>query len=306
MTFIGRWSPFHKGHTAIIKKKVTQHPQVPILILVRNTTTDSYTPQNRAEYIKIWMQKKRIKGTVMIVPNIEGVYWGRGVGYRVEQVDVDENTKKISATKIREGITKRDSNWKRLVAHESTANLLSQKTSEITQTGLVVWLTGCPSSGKTTISHALIKKLAYQYPHLKTQFLDGDIMRSSPVAAHIGFSKQERADHIRRMAYLASMFADHGILVICAFVSPDRKIREEAQKIIGKHRFIEVFVDASLKTRIKRDAKGLYKKAMKGQIPNLTGYNEPYQQPKNPNVVCNTDELSIKKSVERIMAYIFQ
>ena len=304
MTFIGRWSPFHQGHTAIIQKKMTQQPELPILIMVRNTTTDQYTASHRAEYIKIWMLENNILGTIMIVPNIEGVYWGRGVGYTVEKVDVDESIQKVSATAIRDGMKSKSNTWRSLIASKNGIDMLTPIISHIIDHGMVIWLTGCPSSGKTTLSTEVIAQLRTRYPHLKIQLLDGDDMRASPLATNAGFSKLDRAQHILRMAYLAKMFADHGILVICAFVSPDRSIRTKAKNIIGKKRFIEVYIHASKKTRIHRDVKGMYAKAATGQIKNFTGFNAPYERPKSPSVICNTDKETVAQSAQKIINHL--
>lgn len=304
MTFIGRWTPFHKGHTAIIEAKRQEHPMLPVLIMIRNTNEDTYPPAVRAEYIKIWMQKKRISGTIMIVPNIEGVYWGRGVGYNVGLVDVDTSVQKISGTQIRHQISKKTTRWKKDVADENASYLLSPSISHIVDTGLVVWLTGCPSSGKTTISRALDTSIRKRFPHLKTRLLDGDDIRTSPLAMGVGFSKEDRTNHIRKMAYLAKMFAEHGVVVICAFVSPDAAIRNEARAHIGKERFIEVYVHASKKLRIKRDNKGLYHMAKLGKISNLTGYNALYQKPEHPDVSCDTGNQTVDACANKILKYI--
>jgi adenylyl-sulfate kinase len=305
MTFIGRWSPLHKGHLALLQKKIKEHPSVPILVMVRDTNTDSYPATIRAEYIKIWMQKSGVHGTIMIIPNVEGVYWGRKVGYNVGVIDVDEKTKKISGSAIRRKIVSKKSLWKNDVAHAPAAALLSPQISKILDQGKVIWLTGCPSSGKTTLAHSLQTRLAGQYPYLKTQILDGDDMRASPLSRGTGFSPEDRAEHIRKMAHLAAMFANHGICVICAFVSPERKIRAEIKKRIGAKRFTEVYVKASLKTRLKRDKKGMYKKAISGQIKNFTGYSAPYEPPHASAVICDTDKQSINESVGLIISRVF-
>ncbi len=305
MTFIGRWSPFHNGHKAIITKKITENPLLPVLILVRHTLTDQYTASARAMYIKQWMTDQHIKGTIMIIPNVEGVYWGRGVGYKTEPVSVDEAITSISGTDIRRRMQDKKSSWHNLVAVPESAYLLTPAVSSIVEQGLVVWLTGCPSSGKTTIARAFIHHVAATYPHLKTQLLDGDDMRATPVAAGVGFSKKDRADHILRMAYIAKMFADHGILVVCAFVSPDRRIRMKAKKIIGKNRYIEVYVRASKSTRMKRDTKGMYKQAAKGALQNFTGYNAFYEAPKKPDVLCDTDTQDVSSCVTAVSSRVF-
>jgi adenylylsulfate kinase len=305
MAFVGRWSPLHKGHISIIKKKLKDNPDLPILILVRDTDFDDYSAFFRAEVVKLWMREENIKGTIMIIPNVEGIYWGRGVGYNVGCVKVPQKVKAISGTKIRHGISNGFQNWEKLIAAEGTASLLTPKTAKIAQFGLVVWLTGCPCSGKTTLSQGLKKKIQGAYPHLKIQVLDGDVIRNTPLAQAVGFSPKDRALHIRRMAHFSKMFADHGVLVIAAFVSPDQKIREDAKKIVGKNRFMEVYVKASQQVRIDRDTKGMYAKAIKGEITNLTGYNAPYEEPKSPDLVCDTDQESVSESVAKLFQRIF-
>lgn len=305
MAFIGRWSPLHVGHTAIIEIKLKEHPKHPVLIMIRDTDTDVYPVQLRAEYIKIWMIKRRIKGTIMIIPNIEGIYWGRKVGYNIGQIDVDKKIENISGTKIRNEITRKTSRWQQDVADQKTSLMLSPKVSRIIDKGLVIWLTGCPSSGKTTIAKALITYTKKRYPYIKYQLLDGDDMRSSPMAKNVGFSKSDRRQHLQKMAYLASMLANHGILVICAFVSPYKAFRNEAQRIVGNYRYKEVYVRASKKIRIQRDTKGLYQQAAAGQLKQMTGYNDVYEIPINPTVQCNTDMLTVEQCVSKITRVIF-
>lgn len=304
MAFIGRWSPFHKGHSAIILKKISENPKTPVLIMVRDTGKELYPASFRAEYIKLWLTNHRIPGTIMIIPNIEGVYWGRGVGYNTGVVDIDSSTKRISGTDLRKRIQNPKSKWQQSVALPETSYLLSPTIAKLMTTGFVLWLTGCPSSGKTTIAQATDHELHRLFPHIKTQLLDGDIVRNSPLAAHVGFSKNDRAGHILRMAYLARLFADHGIIVICAFVSPDRSIRNRAKKIIGISRFLEIYVHAAQKTRVKRDTKGLYKQASRGQLSNLTGFNATYEEPLHPDIICNTDKYKVNHHVDAIIAKI--
>jgi adenylylsulfate kinase len=274
------------------------------LLMVRNTETDAYPAHVRAEYIKHWMLEKKLHGTIMIIPNVEGVYWGREVGYHVGQIDVDAKTKTLSASNIRNRIAN-SLEWIDKVATKNSSHLLTPNISKIIDDGLVVWLTGYPSSGKTTIAKALIRYISTHYPHLKYQLLDGDIMRASPLAKDVGFGKNDRAKHILRMAYLASMFAQHGIFTICAFVSPDRAIRIDAKKIIGEKKFIEVYVKASKKIRLIRDPKGMYKKAVTGKLKQFTGIDAPYEAPRTPNVICNTDKESVEESVEKIAKVVF-
>jgi len=307
LMFIGRWTPFHKGHKYIIESKRKENPDKPILIQIRETNYDAYPSHVRAEFIKTWMQANDIRGTIMIIPDVHGVYYGRGVGYKIEEIVVPDEIKAISATSIRKGISGEDKemDWEDSVASKSFANLLSPKVSDIIENGHVVWLTGCPCAGKTTISKALAEKIQQVYPRLKLQVLDGDVMRGTPMAENVGFSKEDRAKHIRRMGQLAQMFADHGILVIASFVSPEKKIRNEIKKTIGSKRFTEIYVKASKKERIARDVKGMYAKAISGEIDNFTGYNAQYQPPVKPAVICNTDKESVEKSVEKSFHAIF-
>ena len=251
------------------------------------------------------MEEEKIKGTIMIVPDVEGIYWGRGVGYNLEMVKIDKEIKKISATKIRKGIANEKKLWKKMIAKKDISYLLTDRTSRIAQSGLVIWLTGCPCSGKTVISQNLRDKIKYCYSHLKIQILDGDVIRNTPIAQGIGFSPEDRALHIKRMAQVAKMLADQGVLTICAFVSPQSRVRNQAKRTIGKGRFVEVYVKASQKTRIKRDKKGLYKKAQAGKIPNLTGYNAPYDKPCNPDIICDTEKETIRESVNKLFNHIF-
>ncbi len=305
MTFVGRWTPFHKGHTTLIDTKRKQNPDLPVLILVRSTNYDAYSPQTRAEMIKEWMRENHVVGTIMIIPDVEGVYWGRGVGYKLEKVEVEEAVTKISATKIRKGIGNGKVDWAKQVASEREVGMLKPVTAQIIEKGMVVWLTGCPSAGKTTIAKALYEKIKETHPFLKMQLLDGDVMRGTPIAEGLGFSPEDRALHIRRMGHLAKMFADHGILVIAAFISPSADIRAEIRELIGRKRYVEVFVNASKTVRLARDVKGLYKKAINGEIENLTGFNAPYDRPISPQVVCHTHREDWEESVKKVYEAIF-
>jgi len=116
MMFIGRWCPLHAGHTWLIEEKMKQNPDTPILILVRDTEYDEFSAEDRAELVVKWMKHSKIRGTVDIISDITGVYFGRGVGYEVEEYTPPEDIKVISATKIREMIKNKDDGWKNIVA----------------------------------------------------------------------------------------------------------------------------------------------------------------------------------------------
>ena len=125
MTFIGRWCPLHKGHTWIKEQKRKEFPEKPVLILVRDTEFDKYTATERANLVAAWMEHEKINGSVMIIPDIEGVYYGRGVGYNVDELEPPKDIEGISATDIRARIDSGDDSWKDIVA-PGTAELLEE------------------------------------------------------------------------------------------------------------------------------------------------------------------------------------
>jgi len=159
----------------------------------------------------------------------------------------------------------------------------------------VIWLTGLPSSGKTTIAEKLIT-------HLDAIHLDGDEMRNSYISKGLGFSKKDRDTNLFRVAEIAKLcsYKNH---VVCSFVSPYNSTREKIKKIIGKH-FVEVFVDCSLDECMKRDVKGLYMRALDGLIDNFTGISDPYETPANPDLIINTQNNSIDYCVDEILKHI--
>jgi adenylylsulfate kinase len=159
--------------------------------------------------------------------------------------------------------------------------------------GFVLWLTGLPGAGKTTIAKILEEKLRSQ--GIKVEVLDGDEVRKN-LSPNLGFSKEDREIHAKRVAYVSQLLARNGVVVIVALISPYRSFRENARALIGS-KFIEVWVKASSETCKKRDPKGLYKKAGSGQISNLTGIQDPYEPPLNPEIIVDTEsELPIESS----------
>ena len=158
-----------------------------------------------------------------------------------------------------------------------------------------IWLTGLPCSGKTTIA----KKLLKYFPN--SQLLDGDEIRNTPLAKNVGFSLEDRADHIRRMGQIAKILVNNGVTTICSFVSPSLKIRNEVRAMFLDEDFYEVFVDASLDTCIARDVKGMYKKAIAGEIPDFTGISAPFDTPLNPDIVVKTEENDVDACTEQII-----
>lgn len=165
----------------------------------------------------------------------------------------------------------------------------------------VLWFTGLSASGKSTIARVLEQKLFLQ--GLRTIILDGDNTRIG-INKDLDFSDQGRKENIRRVAEIAKLMNDAGVIVIASFISPFEEDRLLAKEIIGEKFFIEVYVDANLQTCIARDPKGLYLLANQGKIKNFTGINSPYQIPTDPAIHLDTNKETIEESVARILAFL--
>jgi adenylyl-sulfate kinase len=169
----------------------------------------------------------------------------------------------------------------------------------MTMRGGIVWLTGLSGAGKSTLATAVSQRLAAQRP---IELLDGDEMREF-LTAGLTFSKQDRDTNVQRIAYVARLLAKHGVLVFVAAISPyaetraDVKRRAETAGIA----FLEIFVNAPLATVAERDVKGLYKKAMAGEIPNFTGVSDPYEPPPSPTLEVRTDHETLQTCEQRIV-----
>ena len=162
--------------------------------------------------------------------------------------------------------------------------------------GFVVWLTGLPGSGKTTIARQLepeIRKLGWP-----VEVLDGDEIRQN-LSKGLGFSREDRETHLKRVTYVAKLLSRNGVAVVAAFISPYRSIREYARR--ESTNFLEVYVKCSVETCAKRDPKGLYKKANSGEIKDLTGPQDLYEEPLEPDLVVDTERLTVEQSVKSIV-----
>ncbi|NLP12078.1 adenylyl-sulfate kinase [bacterium] len=166
------------------------------------------------------------------------------------------------------------------------------------QKGLVLWFTGLPASGKSTLAHAVEAKL-HQSGHL-TYVLDGDNIRHG-LNKNLGFSPQDRVENIRRIGEVAKLFADAGLIAITAFISPYRADRDQARRLLLPDQFIEVYVKVSLAVAEQRDPKGLYKKARAGEIKEFTGISAPYEEPLSPELVVDTDVLDLEQSTALVL-----
>lgn len=169
------------------------------------------------------------------------------------------------------------------------------------QRGATIWLTGLSASGKSTIAVALEKTLV-ERGHL-AYVLDGDNVRHG-LNKNLGFAPADRTENIRRIAEVAKLFTDCGVLVLTSFISPYRSDRDAARALFAAGDFVEVFVDASLATCEARDPKGLYKKARAGEIPEFTGISAPYEPPERPELVLDTAALSVEASVAAFLRHL--
>jgi len=171
----------------------------------------------------------------------------------------------------------------------------------INQKGLVIWLTGISGSGKSTIAVELEKELT-QIGKLVYR-LDGDNIRQG-LCSDLGFSEKDRNENIRRITEVSKLFKDAGIITIVAFISPIKSMRELARDKIGTDAFVEVYVKASVETCIKRDTKGMYKKAIAGEIKDFTGISSKYEIPEHPDIIIDTEKLTIEESVMIVLNQI--
>ena len=165
----------------------------------------------------------------------------------------------------------------------------------------MILFTGLSGSGKSTIAIALERE--FQQRGLLCRILDGDNIRSG-INNNLGFSAEDRVENIRRIAEVGKLFVDTGIITLAAFISPNNEIREMAAEIIGKEDFLEIYVSTPLEECERRDVKGLYAKARRGEIKNFTGISAPFEAPAHPALSLDTSKLSLKESVDQLLDLI--
>ncbi|MFA9556960.1 adenylyl-sulfate kinase [Evansella sp. AB-rgal1] len=167
--------------------------------------------------------------------------------------------------------------------------------------GMILWFTGLSGSGKSTIANLLEKDLHDQTVH--TYLLDGDNVRHG-INKNLGFSSQDRKENIRRIAEIGKLFVDAGIVVLVAAISPFKEDRAAARDLFTHGDFVEIYVKCSLEECEKRDPKGLYKKARKGEIKEFTGVTHPYEEPVNPEIIIDTTKQNSEQSVNEITSFL--
>jgi adenylylsulfate kinase len=186
--------------------------------------------------------------------------------------------------------------FSKILQRSDKENLLQQK-------AICIWMTGLSGSGKSTIAQGLEKKL--HQDGILTAILDGDNVRTG-INNNLGFSEEDRTENIRRIAEINKLFLQNGIVTINSFVSPTKDIRDLAKEIIGEQDFFEVYINASFDECAKRDVKGLYKKALNGEIKNFTGLDAPFEAPENPAIEIITTDQTIEESIDTIYNYFIK
>jgi adenylylsulfate kinase len=167
----------------------------------------------------------------------------------------------------------------------------------VQEKGVTLWFTGLSGSGKSTLANILVERFIAE--GRRVELLDGDEVRTN-LTADLGFSKEDRDENIKRISYVAKLLSRNGVVVITAAISPYIEARDRARAEIDD--FVEIFVDCPVEVCAQRDVKGLYAKAMSGEIPHFTGVSDPYEAPKNAEVVIRSDKLSPEESADVIFA----
>ena len=166
--------------------------------------------------------------------------------------------------------------------------------------GLTLWFTGLSGAGKSTIAEVVEAELRGR--GLRVEVLDGDVVRTH-LSKGLGFSKEDRDTNIRRIAFVADLLSRNGVVAITAAISPHREIRDEARELMGD-RFVEIYVKATVEECARRDVKGLYEKAFKGEIKEFTGVSDPYEPPLDPEITIDTEAQTVEESAAQVLAYL--
>ncbi len=256
---------------------------------------------------KIFNNFKKEEIGIEILKYPEVVYWPKKKIHLFQPECPKEEAVSFSGTKLREHIQIKNTPPE-YVIRPAVYNFLSQSKNalvdemyknQVDQKGFVLWFTGLSQAGKTTVGnrvHQILKEKG-----LKLERLDGDIVRQS-LSKDLGFSKEDRDENIRRITMVARLLSKNNIGTICSFISPYRKIRDMARR--ETNNFIEVFCNAPLEICEKRDKKGLYQKAKRGEISNFTGVSDPYESPQNPEIELRTGQETIEESTNKIIKYL--
>jgi adenylyl-sulfate kinase len=173
--------------------------------------------------------------------------------------------------------------------------------NNVNDKGYVLWMTGLSGAGKTTIALILEEKLRNR--DLKVERLDGDVVRES-LTRDLGFTAEDRAKNIERVTFVAKLLSRNGVGTVCSFISPYQSVRDHVRE--NTTNFLEVYIDAPLDVVIERDVKGLYEKAIAGEIPNFTGISDPFEAPENPDIHVRTDQGTPEECANQILQHLEQ
>jgi adenylylsulfate kinase len=182
-------------------------------------------------------------------------------------------------------------------------SLISRQDREL-QAGhksVILWFTGLSGAGKSTLAHA-VEKALFEL-HCRTFVIDGDNVRHG-LCNDLGFTNEDRQENIRRIGEMSKLFLEAGVIVLTAFISPFQADRTRVRTLVKEHEFIEIYCKAELSVCEKRDIKGLYAKARRGEIADFTGISSPYEVPQNPELIVNTGNEALAKCVDQVLAYL--
>lgn len=239
---------------------------------------------------------------VELVPFRELTYLPQQDAYvEADQVPAGTPTFSISGTELRNEYLNNGRKLPGWFMRYEAATTLAQAYPPRHQQGVCIWFTGLSGSGKSTTAEILTVKL--QEHGRRVTLLDGDVVRNH-LSVGLGFNKEDRDINVRRIGFVAAEIVHHGGVAVCAAVSPYRAARNEVRNMVGAERFIEVFVDTPLEVCECRDTKGIYAKARRGEIKNLTGINDPYESPQNPEIVIETDFSSPEQNACFILTFL--
>jgi sulfate adenylyltransferase len=257
-----------------------------------------YGPYEAQEMVQQYQDETGVKGVFFS----ELVYIEKEDKYVAkEEAPADAEAKFISGTQVREEYLNMGKELPSWFTRPETAEILRDSYPPLHKQGLCIWFTGLSGSGKSTIANALTPMLLERGREATT--LDGDVVRTH-LSKGLGFSKEDRDTNILRIGFVAGEISRHTGTVICAAISPYRKTRNEARKMVGEDKFVEVFVDTPLEVCEQRDIKGLYAKARSGEIKGFTGIDDPYEAPVGAEIVVKTVNKTPKECAVEIIAYL--
>lgn len=257
-----------------------------------------YGPYEAQEMVEQYQEETGVEGVFFN----ELVYIEKEDKYVAkEDAPSEAEAKFISGTQVREDYLNKGRELPSWFTRVETAEILRDSYPPLHKQGLCIWFTGLSGSGKSTIANALTPMLLERGREVTT--LDGDVVRTH-LSKGLGFSKEDRDTNILRIGFVAGEITRHTGTVICAAISPYRKTRNEARKMVGSDRFIEVFVDTPLEVCEDRDVKGLYAKARSGEIKGFTGIDDPYEAPVSPEIVVTTVNKDPKECAREIVNFL--